>query len=104
MKFKIRFSPFAKEDKNEIKTYLSKFYPGTPRRFTSLLKKQINNLKENPFMYSEYLENTNYRRMPVGNYLVFYKVDDIEKQISIYRILRASWDLPKYIQGGEHKD
>ena len=97
MKFKVRFSPYAKEDKNDIKTYLSKFYPGTPRRFSASLKEHIANLKENPYMYSEYPENTNYCRMSVSNYIVFYKVNDVKKQIDIYRILRASWDLPKYL-------
>ena len=97
MKYKVRFSPFAYEDKKEIKTYLSKFYPGTPRRFTALLKQSIANLKENPYMFPEYQGNTAYRRMPVGNYIVFYKVDEEEKQIDIYRILRASWDLPTHL-------
>jgi len=97
LKYTVRFSPFAKEDKEEIKTYLSKFYPGTPRRFTASLKEHIANLKDNPYIYPEYPENTDYRRMSVGNYIVFYKVNDTEKQIDIYRILRASWDLPKYL-------
>ena len=97
MKYPVRFSPFAKEDKADIKAYLSKFYPETPRRFTALLKEQIDYLKDNPYMYPEYPENTNYRHMSVGNYIVFYKVNETEKQIDIYRILRASWDLPKYI-------
>jgi addiction module RelE/StbE family toxin len=97
LKYKVRFSPFAKEDKNNIKTYLSKFYTGTPRRFTDALKEHIDNLKETPYLYPEYPENTAYRRMFVGNYIVFYKVNDVEKQIDIYRILRASWDLPKYV-------
>jgi addiction module RelE/StbE family toxin len=97
LKYKVRFSTYAKEDKEEIKIYLSKFYPGTPRRFIALLKEQIAILKENPYLHPEYPENTNYRRMLVGNYIVFYKVNDAEKQLDIYRILRASWDLPKYI-------
>ena len=110
MKYSVRFSPFAKEDKEEIKTYLSRFYPETPRRFTALLKKHIANLKDNPYVNPEYPEpsaeakgrgsppgNPNYRRMLVGNYIVFYKINDAEKQIDIYRILSASWDLPKYL-------
>jgi addiction module RelE/StbE family toxin len=97
LKYTVRFSPFAKEDKKEIKTYLSKFYPETPRRFTASLKEHIANLKDNPYIYPEYPENTDYRRMFVGNYIVFYKVNDAEKQIDIYRILRASWALPKYL-------
>ena len=97
MIYTVRFSLFAKEDKKEIKTYLSKFYPGTPHRFTALLKKHITYLKENPYTYSEYPENTDYRRMLVGNYVVFYKINEAEKQVDVYRILRASWDLPKYL-------
>jgi addiction module RelE/StbE family toxin len=97
LKYSVRFSPFAKEDKENIKDYLSKFYPETPRRFNVSLKEHIDNLKDNPYIYPEYLENTDYRRMFVGNYIVFYKVNDMEKQIDIYRILRASWDLPKYL-------
>jgi len=76
---------------------LSKFYPKTPRRFIASLKEHIDNLKDNPYIYPEYPENTDYRRMFVGNYIVFYKVNDTEKQIDIYRILRATWDLPKYL-------
>ena len=97
MKYTVRFSPFAKTDKKDIQTYLSQFYPGTPRRFIAALKEHIANLKDNPYLYPEYPENTEYRRMSVGNYIVFYKVNDVEKHIDIYRILRASWDLPKYL-------
>jgi hypothetical protein len=35
--------------------------------------------------------------MFVDNYIVFYKINDEEKQIDIYRILRVSWDLPKHL-------
>ena len=97
VKYTVRFSPFAKEDKKEIKTYLSKFYPGTPQRFIDSLKEHIARLKDNPYLYPEYQENSDYCHMSVGNYIVFYKVNETENQIDIYRILRASWDLPKYL-------
>ena len=97
MKYTSRFSPYAKEDRKEITKYLSKFYPETPRRFIASLKEHISNLRNNPYMYPEYPENPNYRRMFVGNYVVFYKISETEKRIDIYRILRSSWDLPKYI-------
>ena len=76
---------------------MSSFYSGTPNKFITSLREHITNLKDNPFMYPEYSENTEYRRMFIGNYIVFYKVNIIMKQIDIYRILRASWDLPKYL-------
>ena len=97
MIYTIRFSPFAKEDKKNITAYLSKFYPKTPSRFNTSLKEHITKLKDNPYIYPEYYENPSYRRMLVNNYIVFYKVNDKDKQIDIYRILRASWDLPKHL-------
>jgi addiction module RelE/StbE family toxin len=97
LKFEVSFSPHAKEDKIEAKNYLSKFYPTTPKRFTIALKKHISNLKENPYIYPVYTENPDYRRMVVDNYIVLYKISEKTNQIEISRILRASWDLPKYL-------
>jgi len=97
LKYNTNFSTLAKEDKNEIKRYLSKFYLETPKRFTTALKKQIGQLKKNPYMYPIYQENPDYRRMIVDNYIVMYKIVEEVKKIEISRILRASWDLPKYL-------
>jgi plasmid stabilization system protein ParE len=63
LKYKANFSDYAKEDKISIKNYLSKFYPETPRRFTTALKKHINNIKENPYMYPICPENPEFRRI-----------------------------------------
>jgi len=97
LKYKAKFLILAIKDKQEIKKYLSKFYPTTPKRFTSALKKHISNLKENPYMYPVYPEIPDYRRMIVDNYIVLYKIFEEEKKVEIIRILRASWDLPKYL-------
>jgi plasmid stabilization system protein ParE len=87
LNYTVRFSPFAKEDKKSIKTYLSKFYPGTARRFSASLKKHIANLKDNPYIYPEYPENPNYRRMFVGNYIVFYKINEAEEKMDVFRAI-----------------
>jgi len=97
LKYNANFLSLAIEDKKEIKAYLSKFYPETPKRFTVSLKKHISNLKENPYMYPVYSENQNYRRMIVDKYIVLYRIIEEEKKVDIIRILRASWDLPKYL-------
>ena len=97
IKYITKFLSLSINDKKEIKTYLSGFYPTTSKRFTAALKKHILNLKENPYMYSVYPENQNYRRMVVDNYIVLYKIVEEEKKVEIIRILRASWDLPKYL-------
>ena len=97
MKYRAIFLILAIKDKQEIKKYLSKFYPTTPKRFTTELKKHVSNLKENPYMYPVYNENPDYRRMLVENYIVLYKILEEVKKVEIIRILRASWDLPKYL-------
>ena len=97
LKYSVKFLILSTEDKKEIKSYLSKFYPKTPKRFTTALKKHISTLKENPYMYPIYSEKPDYRRMTVDNYIVLYKIIEEEKIIKIIRILRASWDLPKYL-------
>jgi addiction module RelE/StbE family toxin len=97
LKYSVKFLILAIEDKKEIKSYLSKFYPKTPKRFTTALKKHISNLIENPYMYPIYPEKPDYRRMIVDNYIVLYQIIEEEKIIKIIRILRASWDLPKYL-------
>ena len=48
-------------------------------------------------MYPVYPENQNYRRMIVDNYILLYRIIEEEKKVDIIRILRASWDLPKYL-------
>ena len=97
MKYKVSYSDYAKEDKKEIKIYLSKFYPDTPKRFTTTLKKHIENIKENPYMYPIYNEDPEFHRMLVDNYIVLYQIYEDNKKIEIARILRASWDIPKHI-------
>jgi addiction module RelE/StbE family toxin len=98
MKYKIKFLEIAKKDKEAIKRYLSQFYPSTPKRFINELKHCINNLKDMPYMYQEFEYNGEYRRAVIGNYLVFYKIDDDERIVKIYRILPGMWDLAKYFE------
>jgi plasmid stabilization system protein ParE len=48
-------------------------------------------------MYPIYPENPEFRRMFVDNYIVLYKIIEETRKIEVSRILRASWDLPKYL-------
>ena len=98
MKYKVKYLEIAKEDKEKIKQYLSQFYPNTPGKFIEKLKDCIKNLKEMPYMYSEYEHYPSYRRAIAGNYLVFYKVNEYEKTVEIHRILPGMWDIARYFE------
>ena len=98
MGYKIRYLPLAKDNVREIKQYLARFYPNTPKRFTASLKNALEGLKTMPYMYPAYEKLPPFRKMVVARYLVFYTVDDEQKLITIHRVLPGSWDVEKHLQ------
>ena len=93
MKFRIIFLPQTKNDRAEIKSFLSKFYKGTYKRFSILLKKKISRLKIFPFSGPVYESNPRYRKLIVGDYLIFYKVYESIKIVEIHYIIHSSRDI-----------
>jgi plasmid stabilization system protein ParE len=87
----------ALQDIADIKAYLSGFYQGTWSRFSQKLEDSIFALSSTPYIYEAYRTNYDYRRLIVGNYLVFYKVFESEKSVRIYRILHGAKDIQQYL-------
>ena len=79
----------AESDLDEICQYLSQFYPGTPGRFLDTLEKDFENISFNPNMFPKYEFSEEYRKMVTGDFLVFYKIDEANNQVYIYRILHG---------------
>ena len=101
MVYKTRFSDDAENDYNVIIRYLSQFYPSTPAKFKKALKKAFSALTGNPYMYGVCLYNPEYRRVPVSDYIVFYKVIEENETtgiVEIYRILHGSRDVEKILE------
>ena len=86
----------ANDDLNDIKAYLNQFYPGTTGRFIKLLKKRITHLKSFPYLCPVYEEDDDYRKLVVGDYLVFYIVNEDIEFIEIHRIFHGSRDVKQY--------
>jgi toxin ParE1/3/4 len=91
--YKIKFTPVAEQDLDDIYDYIvNKLFAETAAN--SLLEKietDIMRLKGFPFSCSyvldEALKSRGYRRFIVDNYIVFYLVNETEKQVVIMRIL-----------------
>jgi len=83
----IEYINSAKIDVAEIRSNLSRFYPSTPDKFLRALKKSIETLTDNPLLYPVYEWHSEYRKMPVLDYLVFYKVFEERQTIEVHRIL-----------------
>ena len=89
MAYEVKLLDLAESDLDEICRYLSQFYPGTPSRFLDALEKDFDNISINPKMFPKYEYNSEYRKMATSDFLVFYKIDDKNSQVYIYRILHG---------------
>ncbi|MGH4118080.1 type II toxin-antitoxin system RelE/ParE family toxin [Clostridium sp.] len=91
--YKIKFTPVAEEDLDQIYEYIvNKLFAGTAANdLMEKIETGIMRLKQFPFSCShvldEALKTRGYRRFIVDNYIVFYLVNESEKQVVIMRIL-----------------
>lgn len=98
MKYKVVLLKGARENLREIRTYLSQYYPSTPKKFRTEFEKQVAALQDHPYMFEEYAENPKYRKMVVMNYLAFYKVDEENHLVQIYRVLHGARDIKQFLE------
>jgi len=97
MKYKAVYLAPAMQDVSEIRNYLSQFYPNTPTKFLTALKKGIENICDNPYIYPAYEENLIYRKMVVLDYLVFYKAHESEGIVEIHRVLHGMRGVKSFL-------
>ena len=97
MKYRLNFMGDTVVDRENIKIYLSKFYPGTVKRFFSLLKKRTTQLKTFPYSCPKYEDDPDYRILVVGDYLVFYIVNEETKIVEVHRIFHGSRDISQHL-------
>ncbi len=91
--YSLRFTQKASEDLEQIYIYISDklFADIAAERLLDKIENNIMRLRNFPYSCSyvldELLKNKGYRKLIVDNYLVFYLVNDTEKQVVIMRIL-----------------
>ena len=98
MKYRIRYLPETVSDRNEVKAYLAKYYESTVNDFFALLKEKTTRLKEFPYSCPIYEDDPDYRKLVVGDYLVFYMVNEENKTVEIHRIFHGSRDIALILQ------
>lgn len=98
MAYKVVVLPSADESLDLIMDYLSRFYSGKgAARSYAQFQKKTAALMDNPYMAPQDEDDPRYRRLVVDQYLVYYLVDDELERVSIYRVLRASWNIPEHL-------
>ena len=98
MAYKIVITNVAEKDLNEIIDYISKklFAPKAASEFLDKIELYYENIALNPLMFpsceSINLKHKNYRKAVLENYIMFYKVDDVNKTVYIMRFVYAKSD------------
>jgi toxin ParE1/3/4 len=94
--YSLKFTSKAEEDLDQIYKYISTklFAEVAAENLMEKIEKSIMRLKEFPFSCSyvldELLKNRGYRKLIVDKYIVFYLVNEVEKQVVIMRILHGA--------------
>ncbi|MDR0489901.1 MAG: type II toxin-antitoxin system RelE/ParE family toxin [Oscillospiraceae bacterium] len=96
MEFKLDITDSAHKDFNDIVTYIAETLcaPAAAAHFMEAVEKCYDNLKARPLMYAAAdmpeLAEKGYRRAPVKNYLILYKVDETAKIVRVHRFFYGS--------------
>ena len=84
---KVKYTKCFWEELDDISEYmLDNLYLSTSLKFVDKVFDTIDYLTLFPKMYAVYYDNNKYRKFIVGNYIIFYNVDDQDDLVSIIHI------------------
>jgi plasmid stabilization system protein ParE len=94
MDYTVKVSVFARRDKQDIMKYLAQYSTNAPYKFERELKRLITIIGRTPYIYAVFYSAPKYRYVVVfGSYILFYAVNEINKELLIYRILHSAQDI-----------
>ena len=97
--YKIEYLPAAMNDLVEIAEYIGMELdnPGAADRLADNIADSVSQLAEQPYMYPVYIPikslKYEYRKIVVGNYDIFYWVDEPCKTVTVARIIYAGREI-----------
>jgi len=107
MAFKVEFSEQGSRDLDVIIGYISDDLssPQAAQKFFNAVNEKLIKLQDSPYLYPLYhddkLAKEGFRFITLGNYLMFYLVDDDTSVVSIVRIIYGRRDIPAVFETGE---
>jgi len=97
MRYKAIYLPVADRDIIRIDDALME-YPNKAKRIFQEMDSKVTDLEIMPYMWPVYQAKPEYRRMILEDHLLFYKVDEDENKVRIYRILYDKMDIPEHLE------
>ena len=100
MPYKLEYLPAARQDILDMVRYVSTQLqnPSAAARLAERLVAAAENARRMPYAHPAYLPLRHaYRRILVGQYLLFYWVTEETQTITVARVLYAKRDLPRLL-------
>jgi len=107
MAFRVEFSDQAADDLNEIIRYINDelFNPQAAERFYHAVSEKLELLREQPYIFPLYhdekLSAEGFHFVVIGNYLMFYIIDDDTSVVSIARLLYGKRDISAIFENSQ---
>lgn len=94
MVFNVIITEPANDDLDEITTYISEELqsPSAADRLTKRIGKIIDNLSSMPEMYDTLDQNPFLRKVPIGKYLMIFRLDPSSGTVQILRFFHGTQD------------
>ena len=97
MSYHVAFLEDAETDMNGIDEFLCQFSERTADDFIAQVESHTLQLEENPYMCQVYEADPFFRRMVVGDYNLFYSVNEQMKQVAIHRVFHHSRNVSRQL-------
>ena len=104
MDYKICIADSFEHDLDLVTGYIAEVLqnPAAADKLLELAEKTVNQIGFTPYMFSlsedETLAEKDYRNVAVGNYELFYRIDEAAKTVFILRFLYGARDLPAILE------
>lgn len=102
--YKLEYLPAARQDMIEIAQYIGKELntPAAAGRLAAELIEAGEGILDFPYANPVYIPvrplKHEYRKLLVRNYLMFYRVDEAAKLVTVARVIYAKWDYKPMLE------
>jgi len=96
--YKVLYLPVATFDLTEVNDYLYEFSISAAENFLDSLEQFAKRIADFPKLYPPYERDLFFRKAVLGDFLLFYSVDDARLHIIIHRIFHHSRDIDHHLK------
>jgi len=93
--YKAVYLPEAIDKIFKIEDYLNQHSPTAAAEFTDMVDERVEALRDHPLMCQAYDRDPFFRRMVLGDYILFYSVDEKRKLVVIHLIFHHAEDVDR---------